>query len=169
MTVPSRPSRPPRATAGAKPAAGGGTLIFRATLPGSPSVYRDIEVEGRKSLYDLAAAIVRSFDFDFDHAFGFYSGKTRPTLMTARPKYELFTDMGEPTEGALGVERTKIAAAFPTIGHVMTFLFDYGDDWLFKIQLIGAGQKAAKQRYPRVVASKGVAPEQYPALEDGKE
>ena len=47
------------------------THIFRAQL--RPRVYRDIEIESTKSLYDLAAAIVQAFDFDFDHAFGFYS------------------------------------------------------------------------------------------------
>jgi hypothetical protein len=166
MSAPAKPSRPARTAAQPKPAAVGGTLIFRATLPGTPSVYRDIEVDGRKSLYDLAVAIVRSFDFDFDHAFGFYSGKTRPTLMRALPKYELFADMGEPTEGALGVKRTKIAAAFPRIGHTMTFLFDYGDDWQFKVELRGAGQKAAGRRYPLTLAKHGDAPEQYPALDD---
>jgi hypothetical protein len=166
MTVPARPAR---TAAQAKPAAAKGTLIFRATLRGRPLVYRDIEVDGRKSLYDLAGAIVRSFDFDFDHAFGFYSGKTERTQMTALPKYELFADIGEPTEGALGVERTRITVAFPRVGHAMTFLFDYGDDWLFRVQLIGVGQKVAKQRYPRVVASEGQAPEQYPNPEEEEE
>ena len=47
------------------------THIFRAQL--RPRVYREIEIESTKSLYDLAAAIVQAFDFDFDHAFGFYS------------------------------------------------------------------------------------------------
>ena len=47
------------------------THIFRARLP--PRVYRDIEIESTKPLHDLAAAIVQAFDFDFDHAFGFYS------------------------------------------------------------------------------------------------
>jgi hypothetical protein len=86
--------------------------------------------------------------------------------MTALPKYELFADMGEPTEGALGVKRTKIVTAFPTIGYMMTFLFDYGDDWLFKVELRAAGEKVAGLRYPRTVAKHGDAPEQYPALDD---
>jgi hypothetical protein len=42
------------------------THIFRAQL--RPRVYRDIEIESTKSLYDLAAAIVQAFDFDLDHA-----------------------------------------------------------------------------------------------------
>ena len=162
----ARPAARTTRTAAASPAPAGGTFIFRATLSGRRSVYRDIEVDGRKSLYDLAAAIVDSFDFDFDHAFGFYSGKTERTLMEALPKYELFADMGEPTDGATGVKRTKIAAAFPGIGHTMTFLFDYGDEWLFKVELRGIGKREAGQRHPRILARHGDAPEQYPDLED---
>ena len=132
----------------------------------SSKVQRDIEVEAGKSLFHLAEAIVNAFGFDFDHAFGFYSGNTPQTLMDALPKYELFTDMGEPTDGALGVKRTKIATAFPRVGHAMMFLFDYGDEWMFRVELIGAGQKVARRRYPRVVASHGKAPEQYPSEDD---
>ncbi len=47
------------------------TLIFRASL--APNVYRAFEIADTSSLYELAQVIVRSFDFDFDHAFGFYS------------------------------------------------------------------------------------------------
>ena len=50
------------------------TLIIRVALDGEASVYRDIEIEAAKSLYRLAEAIVSAFGFDFDHAFGFYSG-----------------------------------------------------------------------------------------------
>jgi hypothetical protein len=46
-------------------------LVFRASL--RPIIYRDIEIAGTGSLHTLAQAIVRSFDFNFDHAFGFYS------------------------------------------------------------------------------------------------
>ena len=51
-----------------------GTLIIRVALDRKKSIYRDIEIEGSKSLYKLAEAIVTAFDFDFDHCFGFYSG-----------------------------------------------------------------------------------------------
>jgi hypothetical protein len=80
--------------------------------------------------------------------------------------YELSADIGEPTEGALGVKRTKIAAAFPRIGHAMTFLFDYGDDWLFKVELRAKGEKVAGLRYPRTPTKHGDAREQYPAPDD---
>lgn len=76
------------------------------------------------------------FDFKFDDAFGFDSRKTRPTLLRALAKYAMFAELDEPT------------------------------DRLVNGQLIGASQKAAKQRHLNVVASKGKATEQYPAPED---
>ncbi|MDP3770017.1 MAG: hypothetical protein Q8R40_03725 [bacterium] len=44
----------------------------------------------------------------------------------------------------------------------MLFLFDYGDNRLFVVELIGFGKKEAKTKYPRVLKSTGTAPEQYP-------
>jgi hypothetical protein len=141
--------------------AGSETRVFRASLDGAPEIYRDIEIEGTKSLYGLAQAIVGAFGFDFDHAFGFCTGTNARTMMRTNPRYELFADMGEESD-ARSVKKTKIAEAFPEVGRTMKFLFDYGDDWLFRIKLIGSSQKAAKVRYPRILASKGEAPEQYP-------
>jgi len=144
------------------------TRIFRVELPTRPPISRDIEIEPGKSLYWLAEAIVRAFDFDFDHAFGFYSGKTYPKMMKEQPKYELFADMGEQfadkgeKTDAKSVKRTAIAEAFPRVGHAMLFLFDYGDEWLFRVKLIGSGERTAKTRYPRVIAGTGKSPVQYP-------
>jgi Plasmid pRiA4b ORF-3-like protein len=141
--------------------AGTDTFIFRAALLGKPSIYRDIEFDPAKSLYKLAEAIVTAFDFDFDHAFGFYSGLTPAKMHKTFPRYELFADIGEASPGVLGVEKTRASLAFPEVGYTMLFLFDYGDDWLFKITLRAVGKKAAKVRYPRIVATKGTAPPQY--------
>ena len=138
------------------------TAIIRAALVRKGSIYRDIEIEGSKSLYKLAEAIVSSFDFHFDHAFGFYTGLTDATMMEKRPRYELFADMGEADPGVLGVKKTKIARAFPAVGHTMLFLFDYGDEWRFRVTLQGTAKKIEKVRYPRVVATRGESPEQYP-------
>jgi len=138
-----------------------GTVILRAAFEDDKTVYRDIEIEGSKSLYQLAEAIVAAFGFDFDHAFGFYTGKPYEWERQL-PCYELFADMGDADPGVLGVEKTKIAQAFPAAGHTMNFLFDYGDDWRFAVSLKEFGRKSAKTRYPRIVASKGEAPPQYP-------
>jgi len=138
------------------------TFILRTALDGRKSIYRDIEIEPSKSLYRLAEAIVSAFDFGFDHAFGFYSGLTSATLTRVDPRYELFADMGEADPGVFSVKKTKVSQAFPEVGHTLLFLFDYGDEWRFRISLKETGTKQPKVRYPRVVTIRGNAPPQYP-------
>jgi hypothetical protein len=142
------------------------TFILRAGLDGEMSIFRDIEIEPSKSLYRLAEAIVTAFGFDFDHAFGFYSGLKPATLMRTLPRYELFADMGDAAPGVGSVKKTRISQAFAEVGHTMIFLFDYGDDWHFRVSLKAKGTKLAKTRYPRVVAARGDAPPQYPDPDD---
>ena len=68
-----------------------------------------------------------------------------------------------------GVRRTKLGAAFPEVGKKMLFLFDYGDEWRFKVELIGLGRKEPNAAYPRVLKRVGEAPPQYPGLEEDEE
>jgi hypothetical protein len=140
-----------------------GIHVFRVLL--GPKLYRDIEIASAKTLYDLAAAIVRTFDFDFDHAFGFFS-KLTGNIFASPVKYELFADMGEGEGDARSVKKTRIAEAFPATGAKMIFLFDYGDEWRFRVELIGQNQKKAGVKYPRQIKAAGKAPEQYPDLDE---
>ena len=135
------------------------TRILRASL--KARLYRDIEIDSGRSLYHLAAAIVHAFDFDFDHAFGFYSKLARQ-YFDSPVKYELFADMEDVSSDAGSVKRTKVARAFPAVGTKMLFLFDYGDEWRFQLELIALGKRVPKSRYPKVLASVGKAPPQYP-------
>jgi hypothetical protein len=137
------------------------TFIIRAALDGATSTYRDIEIDPSKSLYRLGEAIVSAFGFDFDHAFGFYSGDPYGAKRK-HPRYELFADIGEADPGVCSVKKTKIVEAFPAVGHSLLFLFDYGDEWRFRVKLKTTGRKIPKTRYPRIVESRGEAPEQYP-------
>ena len=143
----------------------GSTHVFRVALQNAPAVYREIEVGSEKSLADLAKAIVKAFDFDFDHAFGFYSALKGRNVMRTQPKYELFADMGEADE-AQSVKKTRVSAAFPGVGHKLLFLFDYGDDWRFTVEVIGRGQKEPNARYPKVLKKVGPSPEQYAGVDD---
>jgi hypothetical protein len=133
----------------------------------SRSFTGDIELPGDRTLYDLAEAIVRAYGFGLDHAFGFFP-KLTGNIYDAKPRYELFADMGE-SDGSLSVKRTAVSQAFPKVGRKMTFLFDYGDEWLFRVELVGMGQKVPRARYPKIFASVGQAPEQYPDMEDEEE
>ena len=132
------------------------TLVFRASL--TSKIYRDIEIAGTGSLYALAQAIVRSFDFDFDHAFGFYS-KLDKGYRTSPEKYEMTADTG-------GVQQTAVSKAFAKAGKKLLFVFDYDAEWCFEIELVKVAGKKPETRYPRLINSSGDAPEQYPMDED---
>lgn len=123
--------------------AGAETLIFRASL--GKGVYRAFEIADTSSLYVLAQAIVRSFDFDFDYAFGFYS-KLKGSIYNSPVRYELFVDMGEGEGQARSVKRTRVVEAFPSVRAKMRFLFDYGDEWQFLIELVKRKPKVPTAR-----------------------
>ena len=69
-------------------------------------------------------------------------------------------DVGD-TEGALGVTYVKAPKAFLQIGKKMRFLFDYGDNWWFTIELLEIKASTERKKYPKVIQSVGKSPEQY--------
>jgi hypothetical protein len=120
--------------------------------------YRVIAIPEGFTLYRLAEAIVDSFGFYFDHAFGFYSNIRQWTK--SEEGYELFADIGEESKFD-GVERTKVGKVFHETKKKMLFLFDYGDEWHFIVELKGIEPQSENAKYPFVVQSVGDAPPQY--------
>ena len=120
--------------------------------------YRVLAVPQGFTLYRLAEAIVDSFGFYFDHPFGFYDNIKQWTK--SKEGYELFADIGEESEFK-GVERTKVNQVFSERNKKMLFLFDYGDEWRFIVELKGIESPRENQRYPFVAESVGDAPSQY--------
>ena len=130
------------------------------------NILRKIRIPGDKSLYHFAEMIIRAFGFDFDHCFGFYDNFKRHH--DSERAYELLLDIGEEplTPTVKSVKKTKIAQTFQSPGEKMLFLFDYGDEWRFSVELkeIKTGGKGSLK--PVVLESIGKAPEQYPPCEE---
>ncbi len=135
------------------------TQVFRVSL--RPRLYREIEIDSRASLYRFAEAITDAFGFFFDHPFGFYSA-LKGNFWDAPVKYELFADLEDCESDAKSVERTTVAQAFAEPGTKMRFVFDYGDQWHFTVELKEFRERVPKMRYPKLLAAVGKAPEQYP-------
>ncbi|RIH89477.1 IS1096 element passenger TnpR family protein [Calidithermus roseus] len=70
---------------------------------------------------------------------------------------------------AKGVKGVPITEAFPKVGKKMLFLFDYGDEWRFIVELKAIEPAEPRVRYPKVVQSVGEAPEQYPGWDEEDE
>jgi len=132
-------------------------------------VVRTIAISGKKSLYQFAGAIIKSFNFFFDHCFAFYSEVDEQHLkMEHKEIYELFVDIGEePTAPhAKGVKNVKVEEAFSEIGKTMLFRFDYGDDWRFAVELKKVRAMVPGEKLPVVEKMVGKAPLQYPPVKD---
>lgn len=151
----------PAAIAKAKP-----TLCLRITMPDVRGLSRDIEIPASHPLAGLAKGIIGSMGWFFDHAYGFYDALGYH-IHDSTVRYELFADMGDGgfmDDGppAKSVKRTKVGQVFTAPGDKWQFLFDYGDDHRFIVEVLGFGEVETGVKYPRVVARKGKAPPQYP-------
>src|SRR5659263_401337 len=79
--------------------------------------------------------------------------------------YELFKDIEkeqglEPTH-CKSVQKTMVGGVFNKIGRKMLFLFDYGDEWHFIVELKGLESPKQDIKYPLILESRGNVPPQY--------
>lgn len=127
--------------------------------------YRILAIPGNLDLYRLAFEIVNSFNFDFDHCFGFYDDFKH--YHDSKEAYELFRDLDpedtEPLGGGtlpkgVGI---KVKTAFNEVGKKLRFIFDYGDNWYFEVEVLEIVDPNSKLKYPRVTKKVGRSPEQY--------
>ena len=144
------------------------TIIIRAKVAHDKRTYRDIELPHNDTCYKLAKAILDSFNFEMEHLFGFGNNPRNYYQSVEQITYQPYGEndpfakmFGEENEA--NVEKIKISDVyfFQQIKDKMSFLFDYGDDWMFEIELRSFGEKEKGVKYPRVLKSNGEAPKQY--------
>ena len=127
--------------------------------PGARRIWRELELTADQTLADLGDAIPLAFGFDDPHLWSFFlSGK--PWDRTS--EYALLADdpFGDPKQAAHDLPIPQAPAD-------KEFLFDYGDEWHFGVKLTGTGQPTQPGAgYPRLVATHGDAPPQYPEMDE---
>jgi hypothetical protein len=131
--------------------------------------YRTLLIPERITLFEFAGEICRAFRFGFDHMFGFYSNLKKP--YQSAEGYELFVDNPETADDRSrqefeGVVTTPVNQAFRTPGKKMLFLFDYGDEWYFRVELKEIRNAERTIRYPRLEKSEGKVIPQYGNRDD---
>ncbi len=139
---------------------------FKIKLASSPLTDQpwsaDIEIDSSATLEDLHLAVQDAVEFGNDHLYEFYISKTESSY---NPSAIRFDEEGE------GFDYTTLTLEnlYPLeTGKNLYYLFDFGDDWLFKIS---KSRKKPQEpqlgiSYPRRISEKGVRPEQYPPYDD---
>jgi hypothetical protein len=105
---------------------------------------RVIEVKESFTLRQLHKYIQKLVGFDDDHLYEFYIGKNPRNKSGSVPK------------------NAKLNDVYPLTGCKIYYLFDFGDCWLFQIKKsLKRLNEDEKVKYPRLIKSIGVSPEQY--------
>jgi hypothetical protein len=119
---------------------------------------RVIEIDSSATLDDLHLAIQDAVDFDTDHLYEFYIAKTE----RSRDRQRFHDENGD-------IHTTTLEDLYPLEkGRKLFYLFDYGDNWLFKVAKSQVKPHPAEKdvEYPRVVERIGNNPDQYPDWEE---
>lgn len=138
-------------------------MIYTFKVSLGKDLYRIIEIRENKTLLDLATIILKSYNFEMDHLFGFYNNLKNP--YQSDEAYELINEDFPVNEHTKELKETLINEVF-YLNRKMLFLFDYGDEWIFLTECIKITDPEAKGRYPRIIKKLGKAPEQYPYYDE---
>jgi cephalosporin-C deacetylase-like acetyl esterase len=94
-------------------------------------------------------------------------GETDMTLEEMEAEMDAFWEqmLAEEYQGPGNVQTTTLEQLNLQLGQEFMYLFDYGDEWRFKVRVHALHPDASDEEYPRVVKSVGEAPEQYPDWE----
>jgi hypothetical protein len=130
--------------------------------PDAESIWREIELRGDQTLADLGQEIPPAFGFDDDHLWSFFLSGKRWDESSEYASMQMDDIRGAGRQRTADRLRIRDAPA----GREFLFLFDYGDEWLFGVKLVRSGEVEPAASYPRVVASHGEAPPQYPDADD---
>lgn len=114
--------------------------------------YRHIRISASATLFRLHQAILNAFDFEDDHAHGFFMDNRIWSHYDAYFSMELKGDERLTTEYTL--ESLKLQ-----IGDKFKYLFDFGDEWVFQCKVLRKLEEATD--LPGVVRSVGNAPGQH--------
>ena len=126
-----------------------GIYIFKVSWH---QIWRRIAISSSMTLWDLSQLILRSLNFDSDHLDMFsYKDRLGKTVKIIHPYMNESPSTTEVKIGDLPLE----------IGSAIEYLFDFGDNWEFQLELEEI-KSDTRSDFSEIIASHGEAPPQYP-------
>lgn len=132
-----------------------GIYTFKVSL--GKDAWANIQLDGNHTLDDLHECIQDAFDFDNDHLYSFFmDGRPWSDDKFAAPYDDEGPHADEVKIGELELHKNQ----------KFLYLFDYGDEWRFNVEVIDIESSNLKLFKPEIVEFNGKAPKQYPDFED---
>ena len=101
----------------------------------------------------MAECIIRAFDFDGDHLYGFQ--------FTARDGHQVRADHPAIGDAETHTDELAIGELPLSERQSMKFQYDFGANWQFEVQLERIESEGANISQPTIVESRGKAPAEY--------
>lgn len=143
---------------GSRPEDGAAALQLKITLAGStPPVWRRVLVPADIRLDQLHDVVQVSFGWEDQHLHQFSVGHPyRADTVYAVPRSDPF---GDRSRGPQVVDERRVALrdVAPDVGSKLSYLYDFGDDWLHEIS-VEKVLDAVDQPLPACLAGRGMAP-----------
>lgn len=115
-------------------------------------VWRRIQLSSRHTLHGLHEVILEAYDFYDDHLYAFFM-EGMPWLGEAywSPRND---------EGPYA-DKTKLGSLNLEIKQKFLYLYDFGDEWIFSVQVEKISETGTSILKPSIIETRGEAPEQY--------
>jgi len=132
--------------------------------PAEHSPYRVIELSSETILANFAEIVMKSFDFDFFHPYGFYNNVN--SYLSAKQgfvmKFEDDESLTFDHNNIYGdVNKSNISEIFTRRGKRWLLLYDYGEEWSVWVSLIDRIEAEENIIYPRITEKHMESPLQY--------
>lgn len=127
-----------------------GTVSIKVSLGKS---FRVIKITFHHTLEDLHLAIQNAFEFNNDHLYAFHMDGD------IRSRYNVY--WGDNDEPPFASD-TLIHQINWRVGQNFIYHFDFGDDWIFRCQVMEINLQEQLDGKPKIIQSNGNPPQQYP-------
>ncbi|NHC38918.1 plasmid pRiA4b ORF-3 family protein [Bacillus sp. MM2020_1] len=133
-----------------------GIYTFKVSF--TNEIWRDVVLSGIHTMDDLHSIILEAFNFDDDHLYSFYmDGKKWSNDCITSPN----DSFGHPNAAEVEIGEIGLKPK-----QQFLYLFDYGDEWTFSVELDHIEEMDSTPIEPYVKAKNGEAPLQYEYDED---
>jgi hypothetical protein len=134
-------------------------LKFRVYLEEDDTVYRDIVILHQQSFFELHLAILKSFEFDQQHAATFYRSNDNwargREISLARYEKDYRVEPLLMAEVPIGTEIKDTNQKF-------VYEYDFNKHWIFLVELINVSKDMNNRlTYPAISRTEGIGPQQY--------
>lgn len=132
-----------------------GIYTFRVSL--HRGVWSKIKLSSQHTLHDLHNYIQGAFEFDNDHMYSFFMDGRAWSIN----KFTCPQDYEGPHSDEVKIGELQLYKK-----QKFLYLFDYGDEWRFNVEVFDIEETNVKLLRPEIIEIKGDLPQQYPNWND---